>query len=384
MKQKILKNLKFLLAGLGLLAIIIFFGYKRYQMMDKAEYSVHFTPIYSYNIGNNRKHSKLFNKDGKPFFWFGYMPQVVGGEPSTFLTDFHNYDTWDIPARVELLLYSSTDDQFYELKTDLPYERIKVAFKETIPQIMKADRFSPLVIDRRYEHLVFLLAPKGKIYIYISGYEARLIGAYQATPVDYDWWQDELESATYPPKIEALKRGEHRYELIGGGWVEIPDRETYAKNYKLEEEYKDFQEKAHLYYNEGFFDPVQVYFKLTGRNAKLLVYQARLLNAEKFVIHKPEEHTEPFKSIPVVFEMRFVIDEKPYHLLLNLSGDMYEWGGSDRSSEYYQYWQDNFDLSKPVEIEVELVNDELLKVWFKQGDKKLLSEVAYVEEFDIL
>lgn len=137
-----------------------------------------------------------------------------------------------------------------------------------------------------------------------------------------------------------------------------------------------------MYYNEGFFNPVQVHFKLTGRNAKLLAYRTNLLNGEEFVIHKPEEHTEPFKSIPVVFVLRFAIDDKPYELLLNLSGDMFGTGGSDRSSEYYQYWQDNFDMSKPVEIEVELVNDESLNIWFKQGDKKLLSEVAYVEEFD--
>ncbi|AWY21188.1 hypothetical protein DQF64_12275 [Moraxella bovis] len=388
MKQKILKNLKFVLVGLGLLAIVIFFGYKRYQMMDKAEYSVNFDSVYSYNIGNNRKHSKLFNKDGKPFFWFGYMPQSSGGAPRSYA--FHpeyTYDTWDIPARVELLLYSSTDDQFYELKTDLPYEQIKAMFKETVPQIMYADKYFPLKTGRRYEHLVFWFAPKGKIYLYISGYEARLIGIYQATPIDYDWWQDTLEDATYPPEIEALQRGERCYQTYATKGTdicyEIADRETSARNYKLGKEYKDFQEKAHLYYNEGFFDPVQVHFKLTGRNAKLLAYQAKLLNAEEFIIHKPEEHTEPFKSIPVVFVLRFVIDDKPYELFLNLSGDMFGIGGSDRSSEYYQYWQDNFDMSKPVEIEIELVDDESLNVWFKQGDKKLLSEVAYVEELDV-
>lgn len=372
---------------LGLLIIIGISIYKRYQMIGKAEYSVNIHVIRGYDIGNNRTHSRLLNKDGEPFFWFRYMEQGGNGAPDSFaMKSSRTFDAWDIPAGVELVLYSLTDDQFYELKTQLPHQVLKEAFDEKISQVMWADKYVPLATGRRYKDLVFLLAPKGKVYVYVSGYEARLIGAYQAKPIDYDWWQDELENASYPPLIEALERGERCYQTYSvmdtDICYEILDRETAVKDYHADPYFIEEMQKISLYYDEGFFDPVEVYFKFGGRNAKLLAYQTRLLNGERFAIHKPETQTEPFHALPVTFSLLFSIEDKPYKYVLNLSGHVRGGGAYDKSAEYYQYWKDNFDLSKPIEIEVELVDEDSLNIWYKQGDKKLLSEVAYVEEHE--
>lgn len=371
---------------LGLLTIIGMSIYKRYQTIGKAEYSVGVNTIRGNDVQTNFN-SHLIGKDGQPIFWFNYIGSGGSGVVDASI-DWDSVQrtegTWEIPAGFKLMWLSMYEGQgqgqFFELEGQLPYTEIKESFDEKIFKLFYNSEHRALSNDRNYEHLVFLIAPKGKVYVYVSGYEAKLLGIYQGKPIDYDWWQWKLDTATNKEEYQALKQGEHSYKTIGGTHIDIDDREAFIQAFRRPEDF-EIMKQMPLYYHEGFFNPVQWTFKISGRNAKLLTYESQMLNGEVRIVHKPKEQTTPLHAIPVTLMIDFLVEDQAYRYFINLSGNESSLGGK-HSTELYQFWQDNFDTSQPVEIEVELFADDTLNVWYKQGDKKLLSEVVDVTEVD--
>lgn len=333
---------------------------------EMAEYDMHmsYAPGQEVQIGYE---SHMIDIHGKPFFYFSEVTpagRYLGGY-GNIVFPMHE---WEIPNKMKFLWFSIRENQFYQGEFQLPYEQLKAYFREEGLTVLNSDgRYDkPAKYERFYTTLNFFVAPKGKMIIYADGiYGTRILGQYQATPVDYDWWQWSLENASNREEYEALKRGERSYVLPSGFGtvVDINTREQELAMY-LEREFslEDLEEHKQLY-DERFLQPVQWTLRFKGDYDKLLALGVNLFNGESYNIHTPKPMSDiQFYAVPKNITFDFVRRDEVIRYSAQLMSEQPTFNFYDR----FEQWLKHVDISQPFEVHVNLMSGNEIEVSLEQ------------------
>jgi len=92
------------------------------------------------------------------------------------------------PHRVHLRWFSNAENQFYELDTELPVDKMKELHKEgfRLPSADTVDHI-PVGAHITYDGIGFMMAPGGGVVVKMIAEEAREIGYFKAKKIDMPW-----------------------------------------------------------------------------------------------------------------------------------------------------------------------------------------------------
>ncbi|MDV2439345.1 DUF2931 family protein [Acinetobacter gerneri] len=152
---------------------------------EKAFYGVYIGYPKGYISEFNNAHSAMKDDNGEVITRFGgdnatdgQLGYGVQNSPQTVMP---------IPAKMEVMWFSVTENQFWRGEFELPKDELVHALKdEKILDLFTTRSGSR---EKKYDQIVVNVAPKGKVYVYLRGIPAKLLVTYQAQPIQYDWLQ---------------------------------------------------------------------------------------------------------------------------------------------------------------------------------------------------
>ena len=361
-----------IVAMLVLLSIAFAWGYQEHQMQNQATYDISLgSPIGYFNdLGQGHFLDEQDNVVAS------IMSDSTGGEDLGQGSQASSWQTYPIPTQLYMLWFSLSDNQFYEGTFNLPpKQELAYAFNEQ--KILDVFGSRAGKMDKAYNQLTVNIAPEGKVYLYLSGRMNKLIGSYQATPIDYDWLEWNTQSPfEYTKDVyreadplvdlpDPLDPTNNRILVTTGPKIYLTREEAIAERL---DDFKMLVPDQPNSYNEGYFDPVQISLRLEGENVeKLVAYSVSTINGERFdILDNSEENI--ITSIPTIllvdFEYKGVL--KRYQFSLSSS-----FVPSASKSELYQFYQKNFNLKQKVEMILNIPNEDEGFVYFQQGEKRV-------------
>ena len=375
-------HLSILLITLLAALLVAFLVRREYQMQNQATYDIH--------LGAPRGH---FNDLGQGLFLdeqdniiVDIMPDSVGAHDLGRGSQASSWSTYPIPSKLYLLWFSLTDNQFYEGTFELPpKQELAYAFNEE--KIL--DVFNSRVgkMDSINYNFTVNLAPEGRVYLYLRGSMIKLIGSYQATPIYYDW-EDWNTNSPFEYTKDVFIEGESLLDLADplspmrkgilvttGPKIHLTREEVIAER---REHYRMLVPDLPNSYNKGYFDPVQISLRLEGEHVnKLVDYEVFTLNGEiRDILNHPEDNI--ITSIPTKLLVDFEYGNQLKRYDFSLSNSLTP---SASKSELYQFYQNNFDPKRKVEIVIDIPNEEEAFVYFQQGDKRVEFDTYIVERW---
>lgn len=367
--------------ALVVLLLVAFLVRREYQMQYQAAYNVH--------LGAPRGH---FNDLGQGLFLdeqdniiVDIMPDSIGAHDLGRGSQASSWSTYPIPSKLYLLWFSLTDNQFYEGTFELPpKQELAYAFNEE--KILDVFNSRAGKMNSINYNFIVNLAPEGRVYLYLRGSMIKLIGSYQATPIDYDWNDWNTDSPfEYTKDIyrdadpltdlpDPLDPTDNRVLMTTGPKIYQTREEVIAER---RNHYHMLVSDLPNSYNEGYFDPVQISLRLEGEHiGKMMAYEVFTLNGEiKDILENPEDNI--ITSIPTMILIDFEYDNQLKRYEFSLSNSLTP---SASKSELYQFYQKNFESKKKVEMILSIPSEEEAFIYFQQGDKRVEFDTYYIEE----
>ncbi|MDV2439344.1 DUF2931 family protein [Acinetobacter gerneri] len=298
-------------------------------MTEEANYGVYIGYPKGYISEFNNAHSAMKDENGEVIARFGgrngtegQLGYGVQNSPQTVMP---------IPAKMEVMWFSGTENQFWSGEFELPKNELVHALKdEKILDLFTTRSGSR---EKKYDQIVVNVAPKGKVYVYLRGIPAKLLATYQAKPIKYDW----------------LKHVDETWAIKGN---EIESQDEYVE--LMKKDYINIFDKVNQYYKEDFFTPVRWKLRIKG-DKKILAFAVKTVNGEYTqVFDDPTE--QEIKSIPT--EIAFDVEEKGkvsrYNFELHHS---------------YEFYKKNFTNTSLVYMLIDIPDPDHAFLYFKQGDK---------------
>ena len=297
-------------------------------MNDEAYYGVYIGYPHGYVAEYNNAHSVMKNDKDEIITSFGGK-NATEGQLGYGVQNSSNGDM-EVPSKMEVMWLSVTENQFWQGEFDLPKKELLKALNDE--KIL--DIFSGLEgkTEDKYSEIVVNVAPKGKVYVYLGGMSTKLIGVYQARPIEYDWLQH-----------------------VNDTWIIKYDIETRAEYILLMKKgYADIVDQIDQNYKEDFFTPVRWKLRIKG-DKKILAFAVDTVNGEYTqVLDNPTE--QEIKSIPT--EIGFDVEEKGKVNRYNIE-----------LTNSYEFYKKNFNNNSLVYMLIDIPDPDHAFLYFKQGDK---------------
>lgn len=335
--------MKRILALLVLFILLIILGYLFMFKKQTAEYSVYIGWPTGYYSQYNNAHSILKNKNNETITHFGMQTAITGalgrGVKNT------GTDEMEVPSKIEVMWLSFLENQYWHGEFDLDTKLIEKELNHT--KILDVFNLREGLVKPAYRQLVVNVAPEGKVYIYVSGTMTKLVGVYQAKPIEYNFLQHARES-----------------------WFSVHEDELTTEEDYFNKYYGNKSERIdelNSIYSKHYFDPVQWRLSIQG-DRKIIAYAVNTLNGEyQHILSETEKQI--IRSIPSEIAIDMEENNSVRRIDLKLSNT-------------YQFYNENFNTKEMVNITLDLPNPKEISIYFKQGDKMIEFNAFEAQELD--
>ena len=346
--------------------------YRKDKMEKYADYGSYTNSVQGLTVEMNFEKSFLLDEQGNSFYRFGdgsggysgYLGRLQAIEPREA--------NWKIPSKIKAQWISYEEDQFYEGEFELPRELIAQRLHDKTQGLFIGNGSEKVRLN---DKLLITFAPKGKMYVYLTGYTTKLVGNFQGKAIDYNWKQWLLDNSNDNKEIEAIKNGQDTFIGPGGTTFHIKTRPETVKemSFNKSEEF----ERQKKTYNEGYFHPVKWQLKTKGQIDKLLGVNVAMVNGEIDVLQDESEiKKHVFTSVPLMITIDFLYQGKPYR-------ENYDFDNSRIDYTFlYQRYIKNFNPLEKVTVSINRINADSGELLFIQGEKKLDIEGLLVTALD--
>jgi predicted transcriptional regulator len=340
-----------------------YFQYRKDKMENYADYGIYTNSVIGTTVKMNATTSVLLDQQGKPFYRFGDGGGGNGGMLGKLQSIEPREENWQIPSKIKAHWLTYEENQFYEGEFELPRDLIAQRLHEETRGLFLGNGSKKVNLN---DTLLITFAPKGKMYVYLTGYTTKLVGNFQGKPIDYDWSQWLIENSSDEREIKAIKEGKNYYLTESDTRLDIPSRKEVVDSINNAPEIKSGIEKQPQYYNEGFFKPVKWQLKTKGQIDKLLGVDVAMVNGETEVLQDENEiKNHVFTSVPVNITLDFVYQSKPYRENFDFDNSRFDY------NFLYQRYISKFNPLERMDILVNRISDSEGELFFMQGEKKL-------------